>query len=48
MSVCKLKTPEFVTHSTGHRVACHLYNEEVMNNLATYDKMLEEVEKHEE
>ena len=48
MSVCKLKTPEFVTHSSGHRVACHLYNEEVMNNLATYDKMLEEVEKHEE
>ena len=48
MSVCKLKTPEFITHSKGHRVACHLYNEEVMNNLATYDKMLEEVEKNEE
>ena len=48
MSVCKLKTPEFITHSKGHRVACHLYNEEVMSNLATYDKMLEEVEKNEE
>ena len=48
MSVCKLKTPEFIEHSSGHRVACHLYNEEVMNNLESYDKMLEEVEKHEE
>jgi peptide/nickel transport system ATP-binding protein len=48
MSVCKLKAPEFVEHSSGHRVACHLYNEEVMNNLESYDKMLEEVDNHEE
>ena len=48
MSVCKLKTPEFIYHSQGHMVACHLYNEEVMNDLATYDKMALELEKHEE
>ena len=48
MSVCKLKAPEFVQHSEGHKVACHLYNEEIMKNLASYDKMLEEVENHEE
>ena len=48
MSVCKLKTPEFIEHKEGHKVACHLYNEEIMKNLASYDKMLEEVENHEE
>ena len=48
MSVCKLRVPEFIEHSEGHRVACHLYNKEVMENLASFDKMLEEVEKNEE
>ena len=48
MSVCKLRTPEFIDKGNGHRVACHLYNEEIMNDLASYDKMLIEQEKHEE
>lgn len=48
MSVCKLKQPEFILHENGHMVACHLYNEEVMNNLSLYDKELEETIKNEE
>ena len=44
MSVCKLKQPEFVQYNEKHIVACHLYNEEVMSNLAKYDEELASLE----
>ncbi len=40
MSVCKLKTPKFIKYSENHTVACHLYDEDIMGNLAKYDNDL--------
>ena len=44
MSVCKLMSPEFVVHGDNHMVACHLYNNEVMENLSYYDEKLAALE----
>ena len=46
MSVCKMLEPKYIEHTKNHFVACHLYNEEVMNNLAKYDEELK-LEEHE-
>lgn len=46
MSVCKMLEPKYIEHTKSHFVACHLYNEEVMNNLAKYDEELKR-EEHE-
>lgn len=46
MSVCKMLEPKYIEHTKNHFVACHLYNEEVMNNLAKYDEELKR-EEHE-
>lgn len=46
MSVCKMLEPKYIEHTKNHIVACHLYNEEVMNNLAKYDEELKR-EEHE-
>ena len=48
MAVCKLKTPSFIEYGEKHLVACHLYDEEVMANLAKYEAELAEIEKAEE
>ena len=44
MSVCKLLEPVYQQMSPKHFVACHLYNEEIMNNLPKYDEMLKQQE----
>ena len=44
MSVCKLLEPVYQQMSPKHYVACHLYNEEVMNDLTKYDEMLKQQE----
>lgn len=46
MSVCKMLEPKYIEHTKNHFVACHLYNEEVMNNLAKNDEELKR-EEHE-
>lgn len=46
MSVCKMLEPKYIEHTKNHFVACHLYNEKVMNNLAKYDEELKR-EEHE-
>ena len=46
MSVCKMLEPKYIEHTKNHFVVCHLYNEEVMNNLAKYDEELKR-EEHE-
>jgi len=46
MSVCKMLEPKYIEHTKNHFVACHLYSEEVMNNLAKYDEELKR-EEHE-
>jgi len=38
MNVCRIKVPSFIQYSENHMVACHLYNNEIMNNLEKYDK----------
>ena len=48
MNVCKFKTPVYSEVKKGHFVACHLYDESVMNNLAEYDKQYREIEIEEE
>ena len=37
MKVCAYKQPEYVEAEPNHFVACHLYNKEIMDNLAFYD-----------
>ena len=51
MNVCKFKEPEYLEVKPNHFVNCHLFNEEVMNNLEEYDRQYEEMlaqEKEEE
>ena len=43
MKVCKYKQPNYVEAEPNHRVACHLYDKEVMANLANYDKEYDEI-----
>jgi hypothetical protein len=40
MSACQLVVPKFIEHTPNHFVACHLYNEEIMNQMDTYDAIL--------
>ena len=47
MSVCELKAPKFIEAMPNHRVACHLYDEEIMAELAKYDEILEELKEKE-
>ena len=43
MNVCKYMQPEQIEVKPGHRVACHLYNREIMDNLSKYDAEYEEI-----
>jgi hypothetical protein len=49
MNVCKFKVPNYIEATHNHFVACHLYDNEVMNNLEKYnheyDLFIEEQEK---
>lgn len=47
MSVCKLLEPKFIEYSDNHKVACHLFNQDVMSNLSKYDLQLKELEEQE-
>lgn len=38
MDVCRFKQPEYTEAFSGHFVACHLYNKEVMANLEGYSE----------
>ena len=40
MSACQLVVPKFIEHTPNHFVACHLYNEEIMNQMDTYNAIL--------
>ena len=44
MNVCRFKAPEYIEAFPNHFVACHLYNKEVMENLAAYDAEYERLE----
>lgn len=43
MNVCKYLRPEQTEVKPGHKVACHLYNREIMDNLSKYDAEYEEI-----
>ena len=45
MNVCKFVPPRYAEVKPEHFVACHLYDEEVMNNLASYDEQWEQMER---
>ncbi len=45
MNVCKIHEPSYHEAKQGHFVACHLYDEEVMANLAKYDEEYAELER---
>lgn len=45
MNVCKFVAPRYAEVKPEHFVACHLYDEEVMNNLASYDEQWEQMER---
>ena len=45
MNVCKYVPPRYREVKPDHFVACHLYDEEVMNNLASYDAEWEQMER---
>ncbi len=44
ISACKLVEPKFIEKEPNHFVACHLYDEEIMNHIEDYDKMEKEEE----
>ncbi|MDE7464408.1 MAG: ATP-binding cassette domain-containing protein, partial [Clostridiales bacterium] len=44
MKVCKFKEPEYVEAKDGHFVACHLYNEKIMDHLDVYDEEYDRIE----
>ncbi len=48
MSACKLIEPKYTEVEPNHFVACHLYNKEIMDNMANYDKELAKKEAEEE
>ena len=41
---CKVKEPSFKDVGNGHFVACHKYDEEVMNNLGHYEELAKQAE----
>lgn len=43
MNVCKYMQPEAIEVKPGHRVACHLYNKDIMDNLSHYDEEYERI-----
>lgn len=45
MNVCKFVPPRYAEVKPEHFVACHLYDEEIMNNLASYDQQWEQMER---
>lgn len=45
MNVCKYKRPLYQEMSTDHFVACHLYNNSVMDNLSKYDEEYDLIQK---
>ena len=45
MNVCKFVPPRYAEVKPEHFVACPLYDEEVMNNLASYDEQWEQMER---
>lgn len=45
MNVCKFVEPKYNEVKAGHFVACHLYDKEVMDNLAKYDEEYAELER---
>ena len=47
MNVCKFKDPAYNEVSEGHFVACHLYDKEIMANLAAYDEEWERIQEEE-
>ncbi len=48
MSACKLVEPKYTEVEPNHFVACHLYNKEIIDNMANYDKELAKKEAEEE
>ncbi len=48
MSACRYLQPEFKEVTPGHKVACHLYNEEITSNLSKYDEEYQQLLKKEE
>lgn len=43
LNVCKYLEPNYIEVSNNHFVACHLFNEEIMNNLKHYDEEYEKI-----
>ena len=48
MSACRFKEPKYSEVKPGHFVACHLYDEEIMNNSAQLDEEWKAVQREEE
>lgn len=47
MKVCSFKQPEYVEAEPNHFVACHLYDKEIMSNLAKYDAEYDAIKEEE-
>ncbi|MBE5742650.1 MAG: dipeptide ABC transporter ATP-binding protein [Clostridiales bacterium] len=48
MKVCSYVEPKYVEAEPNHFVACHLYNQEVMDNLEKYDAEYDAIKEEEE
>lgn len=43
MNVCRFVPPQYVEARPQHYVACHLYNQQIMDNLDEYDRQYQEI-----
>lgn len=48
MSACSLVEPRYIEVEPEHFVACHLYDKEIMDNIADYDRLFEVFAEEEE
>ena len=44
MKVCKFVEPKYIETNKNHFVSCHLFNDEIMNNLEYYDNEYDKME----
>ena len=44
MKVCSLKEPLYIEHDLNHKVACHLYDSNIMSKLSLFDSIYDSLE----
>ena len=43
MKVCSLREPAYIEHDSNHKVACHLYDEYIMEHASEFNQLYDEI-----